>query len=150
VDESPDKRCSARANPIGAHLTTVQKVGSSSLSGARESNVKRDNHLGRLALFFRSYDFRRIPTTKPPRNPATIPSGPVIRIPNSGPWFASGRKTSGPIKPKRNPIEPTIRAPMQPERIAEPISPRRAYHQQTKASIPSGSAIRPNKVYSPV
>src|SRR6266550_4780969 len=54
------------------------------------------------------------------------------------------------MKPKRNPIEPTIRPPTQPERVDEPISPRRAYCQKTKASIPKGTAIRPNKVYSPV
>src|SRR5690606_16217288 len=46
---------------------------------------------------------RKAPTTRP----ATAPSGPVIRMPSSGPWLASGATIMGPKKPIANATPPT-------------------------------------------
>jgi hypothetical protein len=48
------------------------------------------------------------PTIKPRIAPRNTPAGPVMNIPSSGPWLASGVRMIGPIYPSMNPVNPTI------------------------------------------
>jgi len=45
----------------------------------------------------------------PPIRPTIKPNGPVMKIPNNGPWLALGNNSIGPINPRRNENTPVIK-----------------------------------------
>ena len=44
--------------------------------------------------------------------PSTKPKGPVMKMPNSGPWLACGVKMIGPKNPAEKPMPPKRTAPI--------------------------------------
>jgi len=65
-------------------------------------------------LAFLTCDIRRRSSPKgideAPDSAPMKPSGPVMKIPSSGPWFASGVKINGPKNPPQKPSAPTTAA----------------------------------------
>ena len=81
----------------------------------------------------------REPPIAPPTAPATNPSGPVMKMPSSGPWLAPGMKMIGPKKPAENPMPPVTSAPTSTA-LTKPgcvVDVRR--HTERAASTPAAS-----------
>ena len=82
--------------------------------------------------------FRSAQKTRAPSAPTTKPSGPVIRMPSSGPRLACGQMISGPTKPKARPIPPTRRPALQLFQMRARLSrwwARRANHQHNALMV---------------